>query len=64
MFTTNSDKLILLNLNDGKVLFEQNANESAAVASLTKIMTAILTLENRNKSDTVTITAKNARRTK
>lgn len=56
MFTTDSDKLILLNLNDGKVIFEQNANEQAAVASLTKIMTAILTLENGDLDDMVTVT--------
>ena len=56
MFTTDSDKLILVNLNDGKVLFEQDANEQTAVASLTKIMTAILTLENGDLNEVVVIT--------
>lgn len=56
MFTTDSDKLILFNMNEGKVLFEQNSASSTEVASLTKIMTAILALENCSLSDEVTIT--------
>lgn len=59
MFEIDSDKIILLNLRDGKVIFEQNADIPTEVASLTKIMTGILAIENgRELSDTVIITEK------
>ena len=51
----NSDKAILINLNDDSVLFEKNAKGKASVASLTKIMTAIVVLENVDVGEKVTI---------
>jgi D-alanyl-D-alanine carboxypeptidase/D-alanyl-D-alanine carboxypeptidase (penicillin-binding protein 5/6) len=36
---------IVMDADSGKILFEQNADEIRAVASLTKVMTAIITLE-------------------
>lgn len=45
-FNINSEEVILINLNDNKVLYEQNSNEKTSVASLTKIMTAIVALNN------------------
>lgn len=42
----NSPTAILVSLDDGSVLFEKNADESVYPASLTKIMTAVVALEN------------------
>ncbi len=46
---------ILIDANTGKILFEKNIHEQYYPASTTKIMTAILTLENLNLSDKVEI---------
>jgi len=41
-----SEKYILYNLNDNEILFENESHEETHVASLTKIMTAIVAIEN------------------
>lgn len=41
----NSNNAIVINLNDNKVLYEKNSNEQTYIASLTKIMTAIVAIE-------------------
>lgn len=41
-----SKTAILYNLDTGEVLYEKNADEKVSIASLTKIMTALITLEN------------------
>lgn len=40
-----ADSAILINANDGEVLFDKNIHESKAVASMSKIMTELLVLE-------------------
>ncbi len=45
-FDTSSKNVILINLNDDKVLYEKNVNDKVYIASLTKIMTALIVLEN------------------
>ena len=45
-FNINSKEVVLINLNDQKIIYEQNANQKTYIASLTKIMTAIIALEN------------------
>ena len=47
---------ILMDLNTGKILFSKNANDKMYPASTTKVMTAILTLENCKLTDIVTVT--------
>lgn len=42
-------------LNSGKVLYAKNSSRRLPVASLTKIMTAIVTLENKKLADVITI---------
>ena len=37
---------ILYNLTDNEIIYEKNINEKIQIASLTKIMTALVTLEN------------------
>lgn len=41
-----SNNAILYNTNDNKVLFQKNENDKVQIASLTKIMTALITIEN------------------
>lgn len=46
---------ILYDASSGRVLFEKNAEEPMLIASLTKIMTAIIAIENGNLDEEVTI---------
>lgn len=50
----NSPNAILIDADTGRVLYEKNANNTAYPASTTKILTAILALENCNINDEVT----------
>ena len=54
-----SKQAILYNLNEDKVIFEKSSNEITSIASLTKIMTTIVAIENIEDLDAkVTITEK------
>lgn len=44
----------------GRIIYEKNGNKQTPMASTTKIMTAIVVLENANLKDTVTIDTKAA----
>jgi D-alanyl-D-alanine carboxypeptidase (penicillin-binding protein 5/6) len=46
---------------DGSVLARHNAGQRRAIASITKLMTAIVTLEQARLSDTVTVTSRSSR---
>ena len=46
---------VVMDLDSGRVLYEKNAHEKRLIASTTKIMTAILTIENTNINKTVTV---------
>ena len=48
---------VLMDADSGRVLYERNGYEQMAMASTTKIMTLIVTLENANLDDTVTVSA-------
>jgi D-alanyl-D-alanine carboxypeptidase len=50
-----SPSAILIEPNTGKIIFEKNADERRYPASTTKIMTAIIVLENTNLSDIATV---------
>lgn len=45
---------ILINVNTGTILYEKNCDEKNFPASMTKVMTALLTIENTSLNDTVT----------
>ena len=47
---------VLMDADSGRILFSKNGQEERAMASTTKIMTAILALEMGNMDDTVTAT--------
>lgn len=51
--TINSPNAILIDADSGRILYENNAYEKAYPASTTKILTAILTLENCDLTDEV-----------
>lgn len=56
-FEINSKSAILYDLDSDKVLYEKNSNEITSIASLTKIMTSIVSIENISSlSDNVVIT--------
>lgn len=46
---------VVYNLNDDTIIYEKNIHEELSVASLTKIMTAIVVIENTNLDDEVII---------
>lgn len=54
-FEVNAKAAILLDMNTGRTIYEKNIDERVYPASLTKIMTCLLALENGNLSDIVTI---------
>lgn len=58
-----SKRAIIFERNSGIILYEKNINEVCPMASTTKIMTAILVLENTNLNDIVTI-SENAAKTR
>ena len=53
--TVNADTAFLVELNSGTVLYAKNAHQQMFPASITKIMTALVTLENAPLSDTLTL---------
>lgn len=53
--SVSADGAVLIDATTGKVLYSKNANIQYPPASTTKIMTALLTLENCNLNDMVTI---------
>jgi len=59
--TINARHAIILDRNSKTVLYGKKETTTCKMASTTKIMTAIVVIENSNLSDTVTISAKAAR---
>ncbi|MBI4744850.1 MAG: D-alanyl-D-alanine carboxypeptidase [Actinobacteria bacterium] len=51
----NATSAILVDAKTGQILYQQNANEKRAIASTTKMMTAIVVLENRKLDEIVTV---------
>ena len=56
-FSVAAKAALLVDLNTGRTVYEQDADERIYPASLTKIMTCLLALENGNLSDVVTVSA-------
>lgn len=56
-FSVSSPSAILFNVNTGKILYEKDAYKKRYPASTTKMMTAILTLENCDLNDTATVSS-------
>ncbi|MFO7263675.1 MAG: D-alanyl-D-alanine carboxypeptidase family protein [Bacillota bacterium] len=56
-----AENAILMDVNSKRVLFEKNADEPKAIASITKIMTAILAIEYGRLDDLVVVSPKASR---
>lgn len=48
---------IAVDLNSGSILFEKNAHQRRSIASITKLMTAIIILEENNLNEIVTVSS-------
>ena len=46
---------ILMDIDSGRILYEKDINNPRLIASITKIMTAIIAIENGNLDDTVIV---------
>ena len=58
IFDITSDNVILYNLDDKSIIYEENSDEKVQIASLTKIMTTLVAIENiDNLEEKVTITS-------
>lgn len=62
LYTTNTYAIsdtaistIVMDTDSGRVLYEKNADEKRLIASITKIMTAVVAIENGNVNDYVTV---------
>jgi len=51
---------LIMDFESGSILYEKNANQKMQIASITKLMTAIVALENANLNETVTVSSKAA----
>ena len=58
--STSATAAILMDADSGRVLYEQNADTQMLIASTTKIMTALVAIEEGNLSETVTVSRKAA----
>lgn len=55
-FELSSEKAVLYNMNENKIIYELNKNEKTSIASLTKIMTTLVAIENiKDYNEKVTI---------
>ena len=59
-FDITSDYAILYNLNDNEVIYEQKSEDKTQIASLTKIMTVIVGIENNDNLDEEVVITKDA----
>lgn len=54
-YTDTSRSSIVMDIDSGRVLYEKNANEKKLIASITKIMTAVIAIEKGDLTKTVTV---------
>ena len=53
--TDNSKSCVAIDIDSGRILYEKNKDNKQLIASITKIMTCIVTLENSDLNDTVKV---------
>ena len=54
-FTDTSKSSIVMDVDSGRILYQKNAHEKRLIASITKIMTATIAIENYNTRKTLTV---------
>lgn len=52
-FDITGEYVVLYNLNDDEILYEQNSNEQTSIASITKIMTVLVAMDNISDYDSI-----------
>jgi len=57
---TDAESEIIVDFDSGKILYEKNSNKKMQIASITKLMTAIIALEEGNLDEVITISEKAA----
>lgn len=50
-----STSIVVMDLDSGRILYQNNAKEKRLIASITKIMTALITIENTNLDKKITV---------
>ena len=50
IFAISANKAIVMDLNSGRVLYNLNSDEPQLIASITKIMTCLVTIKSRQNS--------------
>lgn len=50
-----ASEIIVMDIDSGRILYEKNSNEKRLIASTTKIMTAIIAIENMRLDKTITV---------
>lgn len=55
---TSAQSAVLIEQHSGRVLYESNADEERLIASITKIMTALVAIEHGNLSEVYTVTSR------
>ena len=58
--STSATSSILVDVDSGRVLYEHNADAKILIASTTKILTALVAIQEGDLSDTVTVSAQAA----
>ncbi|WP_405027693.1 D-alanyl-D-alanine carboxypeptidase family protein [Lentibacillus songyuanensis] len=58
--STSADQAILMEQSSGRVLYEKDANQQRPIASITKIMTAMIAIESGKMDETVTVSKRAA----
>lgn len=54
-YNTSASKSILMDMDSGRIIYGKNVHKTQSVASISKVMTAIIAIENKNVNKTVTI---------
>lgn len=54
-YNTSASKSVLMDMDSGRVIYGKNVHKTQSVASISKVMTAIIAIENKNVNKKVTI---------
>lgn len=54
-FVVYASSSVVIDMDSGRVLYENNKDEKRLIASITKIMTAVVAIENKNLNDVVVV---------
>ena len=55
VFADSAHSTVVMDLNNGRFLYSKNSHEKRLIASITKIMTCIVVLENSNIDDDIVV---------